>query len=88
MLKPDASQIADEIAAFVLRTKAPQGYDQNNLPRDQSLIELGILDSFGVIELVEFLEENWEIHIQDEDITRERMGSINKMAQLVAEKRT
>jgi acyl carrier protein len=81
-------QIADAITEFVIRTKAPLGYDQNSLPRDQSLVELGILDSFGVIELIEFLEEHWQISIKDEEVTRERMGSINKMARLVAEKRT
>ena len=79
-------QIADAIAANVMRTKAPLGYQLETLPRDQSLVELGILDSFGIIELVEFLEQRWKISIDDADLTKERMGSINKMARLVIEK--
>jgi acyl carrier protein len=89
-MNPDLSsaavEIADRIAAYVIETKEPPDYDLNSLPRDRSLIELGILDSYGVIELVEFLEETWSVQILDEDLTKERMGSIAKMAQLVTQK--
>jgi hypothetical protein len=32
-----------------------------------------------------FAETTWDIEISDEDITKERMGSLNKMAALVQE---
>ncbi len=35
---------------------------------DESLIESGIMDSTGVLELVEFLEATYEIQIQDEEL--------------------
>ena len=44
------------------------------------------MDSFGVIDIVTFLEGNYSIKIKDEEITKERFGSINKMAKLVREK--
>lgn len=53
------------------------------IPLDKSLLEAGIIDSFGIIEMIAFLEKEWTIKIRDEDITKEKMGSINKMAQLV-----
>jgi len=56
------------------------------LPLHESLLELGILDSFAVIELVSFIEKNWGIQIQDDELTKERFGSITKMADLVLEK--
>jgi hypothetical protein len=32
-----------------------------------------------------FAETTWEIEISDEDITKERIGSLNKMAELARE---
>lgn len=80
--------IVQTLVEYIIETKAPIGYNLDTLPRNESLVELGILDSFGVIELVEFLEETWNISIDDADITKERMGSIYKMAELVADKST
>ena len=77
--------IAERITRFIADGYAAH-MDFDAIPRDQSLLELGILDSYGVIELVEFLEAEWSISIADEEITKEKMGSINKMATLIAEK--
>lgn len=51
------------------------------LPLDRSLIEEGILDSYAIIELVSYLEKEFRIVIPDDDITKENLGSINKMAE-------
>src|SRR4030095_2480061 len=63
----------------------PSKYSADTLARDQSVLELGVLDSAGVIELLVFVESTWKIEISDEDITKERAGSLNKMAALVHE---
>ena len=63
----------------------PSRFDRETLPRDESLLELEVLDSAGVIEFVVFAEATWGIEISDDDITKERMGSLNKMAALVRE---
>ena len=81
------ASVSDAIIEFVLEN-FPSTYDRQSLPTEESLIELGVLDSYGVVELVSFLEENWAITIADSDITRDKMGSITKMASLVLEKRT
>ena len=39
-----------------------------------------------VIELVEFLENEFNIRIEDHEITYEKMGSINKMILLIKSK--
>ena len=57
-----------------------------NIPLDESLVELGYMDSFGVIDIVIFLEGTYAIQIRDDEITKEKFGSINKMASLVLEK--
>lgn len=80
------TDITNQIIDFVIKNKAPHGYDALSLPKDSSLVSLGILDSYGVIEIVEFLEDTWGISILDEEVTTELMGSINKMAALVFSK--
>ena len=57
-----------------------------NIPYDESLVELGYMDSFGVIDIVVFLEGTYGVQILDDEITKEKFGSINKMATLVLEK--
>lgn len=64
----------------------PSDFNKKNLPLDKSLLDLDILDSYGVIQLVLFIETNWNIEILDEEITREKMGSINKMVELITQK--
>ena len=53
---------------------------QASLPLDRSLMEAGIIDSYGAIDLVAFLETEFGITIADDEITTENLGSIYKMA--------
>ena len=57
-----------------------------NIPKDKSLVELGYLDSFAVIDMVTFIEKEWNIKIKDYEITKKYMGSINKMVALIKQK--
>ena len=53
------------------------------IPLDKSLLETGILDSYGIVDLLTFIEGEFGLAIPDEDITREKLGSIRKMAKYV-----
>ena len=64
----------------------PTAETKEAIPLDQSLFTLGILDSFGVIEMVGFVEKRWNIRILDSEITDDKFGGINKMAKLIVEK--
>jgi acyl carrier protein len=87
MKTADQKSVADAIAEWTV-SNFGIGQPASALPRDESLVELGLIDSYAVVELVEFLEKNWNISILNEEITREKMGSLNRMATLVLEKRT
>ena len=50
---------------------------------DKSLVELGYLDSFGIIDTVSFIENKWKIKIEDDELTKEKFGSLNKMIDLI-----
>jgi acyl carrier protein len=81
----EVGRIESAIVHYVTENH-PSEFDAETLPRDKSLIELGILDSYGIVELVSFLEEEWKFTIADDDITTDNFGSIAKIAGFVAAK--
>ncbi len=56
------------------------------VPDDYPLIENGVLTSLQTVELVIFLEERFDIVVEDEELDEENFGSINSIADLVANK--
>ncbi len=53
------------------------------IPLDESLLETRVLDSYGIVDLLTFIEREFGLTIPDVDVTKEKMGSIRKMAQYV-----
>ena len=63
------------------------GEEFRGLPGSASLIEAGIIDSTGVLELVGFLEEAFEIEITDSELVPENLDSIAKLEAYVTRKK-
>jgi acyl carrier protein len=57
--------------------------EDNDLKEDTSFIEEGIIDSTGVLELIEFLEEEFDIQIDDEDMIPENLDSLNSLEKYI-----
>ena len=53
---------------------------------DESLLEKGLIDSTGVLELVTFLETKYKIHIEDNEFIPDNLDSIEKMIRFVNRK--
>jgi acyl carrier protein len=53
---------------------------------DYLLIENGVLTSLQTVELVMFLEDRFDIVIEDEEFSEENFGSVRAVAELVASK--
>jgi len=60
--------------------------NQHKLNNEDSFLENGILDSTGVLELVAFVEENYDIKIQDEELIPENLDSISNLMNYVQRK--
>jgi len=54
----------------------PLGGDASAVGRDDSLLEAGIIDSTGVLELIGFVETTYDIVVPDEDLLPENFDSI------------
>jgi acyl carrier protein len=51
----------------------------DRIGEDDSFFETGILDSTGVLQLIDFLEATYGITIADEDATPDNLDSISKI---------
>ncbi len=57
--------------------------DGSELPNDTSLLDLGIIDSTGVLELVTFLEETFGVKIQDSEMLPENFDTVDNIVGFV-----
>lgn len=60
--------------------------DGYTYPDEASFLEEGIVDSQGVMELVMFVEEEFKVTVDDEDITPDNFDSISLLADYIRRK--
>jgi acyl carrier protein len=53
---------------------------------DASLIESGIIDSFGVVELVHFVQEEFGIPVADHELVPDNLDSVCKLSAFIIRK--
>jgi acyl carrier protein len=75
----------NQIRAFV-RRRFPLAASAG-IKDEDSLLESGIVDSLGILDLVAFLEKTYGIRVGDEELNPENFGSIASVARFVATKR-
>ncbi|MCE2659608.1 MAG: acyl carrier protein [Rubrivivax sp.] len=51
-----------------------------------SLIELGIMDSTGYLELIDHLEQAFQLRIEDHEMTPENLETLDRMATFLERK--
>ena len=56
------------------------------LGNDQSFLESGIIDSTGMLELVSFIEEQFGIKIEDEELVPANLDSVNNVVGFINRK--
>ena len=60
--------------------------NSDGLNDDTSFLEEGIIDSTGVLELVKYLEEAFNITVDDEELIPENLDSINNVTAYLEKK--
>lgn len=76
--------LQDRIRVFVLE-KYPLARKRAVKDTD-SLLESGVIDSMGVLELVEFLEDEFRVQVSDDELTPQNFQSIEQLASFVSMK--
>jgi acyl carrier protein len=73
------AQFAEEVRFFIIDNFL-FGQGGEDLEAGDSLMEKGIIDSTGVLELIVFLENTYGIQVEDEDLIPDNLDSIANLA--------
>lgn len=76
--------VASSIRAFI--TSNFPGAKRRALRDDDPLLESGIIDSLGVLDLVAFIEDEFKIAVADDDLTPENFQTIERIMAFVGRK--
>ena len=53
---------------------------------EDSFLEKGIIDSTGILELIEYLEDSYSIAIEDDELIPENLDSMNNVETFISRK--
>jgi acyl carrier protein len=62
--------------------------ESGGLQEDTSFLENGIVDSTGILELIAFIEETFEIQVEDDEIIPENLDSLFNLGKFLELKLT
>ena len=62
------------------------GREDKPLSNSDSLLEFEIIDSTGVMELVSFIEQKYQLELRDEELIPENLDSIDRLVRFIAQK--
>jgi acyl carrier protein len=82
-MEPEALLIRQSLVEFIVRSFNAA---ESDFSLDESLIQQGIIDSFGLVEITAFIEKAHGVSVLESDMTREAFGSVNKMASFILNK--
>lgn len=79
------ASIEAEVRQYVV-DKLLFGRTEVQVGGDTSFLDSGIIDSTGVLELVAFLEERFQVKVEDEDLIPANLDSVNAVTRFVERK--
>jgi acyl carrier protein len=79
------NQIEQELREFVIDTFLFGGEDAK-LSNDDSFIEMGVIDSMGILNLVSFVESKYGVEVANADLVPEIWDSVSRIARFVTSK--
>ena len=78
-------EIKEQVRAFIISNFYVA--DPAALEDAASLLDLGIIDSTGVLEVIFFLEDTFGVTVEDSEMLPENLDSIERIAGFVARKK-
>jgi acyl carrier protein len=80
----ESNPVNASIRSFIVRTFAAA--KRQTISDDLPLLESGIIDSLGVLDVVTFLEHTFAIKVSDEELIPEHFASVQSLAGFVEAK--
>jgi D-alanine--poly(phosphoribitol) ligase subunit 2 len=82
----DQETIASKLESFI-REKYDVADDDSDFDRDVHLFDYGYVDSFGAVELIDFVEGNFDVKISESDLVVHPLNTIHEISGFVAARR-
>ena len=57
--------------------------EEDEIELDVSMIDAGIIDSFGLVEIADFMEKEFNMKITEDMMTRDNFGSVYKIVDFI-----
>lgn len=76
----EKSVIQEKLMAFVTRNFM---VEPEEIILDESLIDQGIIDSMGLVEITGFIEKEFNFKVTEEQMTRANFGSVYKIVDFI-----
>jgi acyl carrier protein len=76
--------LKEQVRNFILENFILE--NPEDLVDDESMLEKGIIDSTGVLELVAFIESAYEIKVEDEELIPENLDSVKNIVSYLERK--
>lgn len=75
-------EIIQKTGAYIASTILKQ--PNRVLKTDQPLISSGLIDSFSLVDLALFIEDTFNIHLDDSELNKDVFDNLDQLAELVA----
>lgn len=75
-------EVAQEVRGFVVDNFL-FGEGEGKFSNEDSFLDNGLIDSMGILTLVEFVKQKYAIPIEDEDLVPDNWDSVHRIANFV-----
>ena len=83
--RADDRDLLDQVRDYICGTMLI-GLSDQSIEADESLVQRGVVDSTGVLELVEFLQDRFGIAVKDDEITIDNLDTLTSITAFVRRK--
>lgn len=79
------AEVLSKVRGFIFENFLFDG-EEGDLKNNASFLDQGIIDSTGVLELVDWLEEEFGIQVDDEELIPENLDSVDQLTAFIKKK--
>ena len=79
-------EIQQEVTAFIVENFL-FGSEADAPAVSDSFMDTGLIDSTGILEVIGFIEEKYEIEVEDDELVPDNLDSVQNIAKFVTKKK-
>lgn len=76
---------AIEILKQFITDELVPDFNPSDLDENKSLLESGIIDSLGIMKLVAFIQERFQLEVSDEDLIPENFETLSALTKFISQ---